>query len=82
MWRWCRRGVLARSGKRIKLQHIRVGGKIFTTAEWVIAFGRHLADADAQYFEARIEPSRCTDIAPDRRQHLNRINRELEDAGL
>ena len=32
VWRWCRKGVLSRGGERIRLQHQRVGGIIFTTA--------------------------------------------------
>lgn len=56
LWRWCRRGVLARNGERVRLEHIRAGGKIFTTAAWVDEFGRRLADADAEYFAAD-EPS-------------------------
>lgn len=51
MWRWCRRGVKARDGQRIRLQHTRVGGKIFTCLTWLEAFGRQLADADAKYFD-------------------------------
>jgi hypothetical protein len=55
MWRWCRRGVLARSGQRIRLQHVRVGGKIFTTAAWLREFGQQLAEADRAYFESKLE---------------------------
>ena len=50
LWRWCRRGVLARNGRRVRLQHVRVGGKIFTTPRWVEAFGNALAEADNSYF--------------------------------
>lgn len=51
LWRWCRRGVLSRCGERVRLQHMRIGGKIFTTAAWVEEFGRRLAEADAAYFD-------------------------------
>ncbi len=51
IWRWCRRGVIARSGRRIRLEHVRVGGKLFTSAEWLESFGRRLAEADADYFD-------------------------------
>lgn len=63
MWRWCRRGVIARSGQRIKLEHIRMGGKIFTTQLWIDAFGRKLAEADAQYFDRDGEHDRPTPTA-------------------
>jgi hypothetical protein len=26
LWQWCRKGMLARSGERIRLPHIRIGG--------------------------------------------------------
>jgi len=51
LWRWCRKGVLARSGERIRLQHIRIGGKIFTTPAWLEQFGKALAEADAAHFD-------------------------------
>lgn len=50
VWRWCRRGVLSRAGHRICLQHIRVGGKIFTNEAWLGEFFEKVADADAAYF--------------------------------
>jgi len=51
LWRWCRRGVMSRSGQRVRLEHVRIGGKIFTTARWVEEFGKALAEADASYFD-------------------------------
>ncbi|MCC6284283.1 MAG: DUF1580 domain-containing protein [Phycisphaerales bacterium] len=50
LWRWCRRGVIARGGERVRLQHVRAGGKIFTTAPWVDEFVHRLASADEKYF--------------------------------
>ena len=92
IWRWCRRGVLARNGTRVHLQHVRLGGRILTTRRWLDEFGKALADADAQYFDT----SRCGTPAPEsgnkrndipkaenpRSQRLDRIERELEGAGL
>jgi hypothetical protein len=37
---------------------VRVGGKVFTTAQWVAEFGRLLADADAVYFDAKAEAAK------------------------
>jgi hypothetical protein len=51
IWRWCRRGVMARSQERVKLEHMRIGGKLFTTPRWMNEFGRRLAAADAHYFD-------------------------------
>lgn len=94
MWRWCRRGVIARSGERIKLEHIRIGGKLFTTPQWVNEFGRRLADADARYFDrdddSPIDGTSSPALAPSgRRARVSHalpsntdIDRELEEAGL
>lgn len=73
MWRWCRRGVLARSGERIRLKHVRAGGKILTSAAWVEAFIEELASADVQYFKlkddtAAATPARDPAFAPPKRR--------------
>lgn len=58
VWRWCRRGVLARTGQRVHLQHVRLGGKLLTTRRWLDEFGERLADADKEYFDlATPEPA-------------------------
>lgn len=38
-------------GERVHLQHVRVGGKLFTTPRWIEDFGTRLAEADAAYFQ-------------------------------
>ena len=53
MWRWCRKGVLARDGRRVKLQHVRAGGRVYTTRAWVNEFCTTLANADAAYFDSQ-----------------------------
>lgn len=53
LWRWCRKGVRARSGERVRLQHVRLGGRVLTTRDWLDDFGRQLALADTAYFEGR-----------------------------
>ena len=93
MWRWCRRGIRARSGRQVKLEHMRVGGKIFTTARWVREFGQRLAAADAEYFDARNEagavshprPAQKASEWPKRRAVApvaSNVEKELEEAGL
>jgi hypothetical protein len=89
IWRWCRRGVLARGGERIRLQHARVGGMIYTTAAWLEEFGRRLAEADAKYFdlcEAAAQAARTAEPAAARRRRRafpsqlpEQRRRELED---
>ena len=75
VWRWCRKGVLARNGQRVRLQHIRAGSKIFTTRAWLEEFGRNLADSDTRYFE--LAEAACAPRAP-RRRSLSRIERERQ----
>jgi hypothetical protein len=52
VWRWCRDGVKARNGERVRLQHVRAGARIFTTRAWLDEFMDKLAAADAEYFAA------------------------------
>ncbi|MBC7772688.1 MAG: DUF1580 domain-containing protein [Pyrinomonadaceae bacterium] len=53
VWRWCRKGIQTRDGGRIRLQHIRAGGKMFTRKDWMEAFWSALADRDTAYFDAK-----------------------------
>lgn len=46
LWRWARRGVLARNGTRIQLRHIRVGGRVYTTEQWLHEFFEAVMAAD------------------------------------
>jgi len=59
LWRWCRRGVLSRGGERVRLEHRRIGGKIFTAPAWLEEFGRKLAEADTRHFD------QCEEAAAD-----------------
>ena len=94
IWRWCRRGVLSRTGDRVYLRHVRVGGKIFTTARWLDEFGDRLAEADAAHFrltedDAVPPPVRSSNrkarrecFQQHRRATVEQAKQELEDAGL
>lgn len=55
VWRWCRTGVLSRSGIRVRLEHVRIGGRIFTTQLALDVFFKAVADADASHFDRRVE---------------------------
>ena len=93
IWRWCRRGVLSRSGERVQLRHLRMGGKLFTTARWLDEFGSRLAEADAAHFRltegdspppARPSPRkvRRERLVQHRRETIDHANQQLKDAGL
>lgn len=80
VWRWCRRGVLARTGERVRLEHIRVGGKLYTTPRWIEEFGRRLAEADASYFDATTDaPCSAPDPAQRPQPRGPRRRRRLTD---
>lgn len=84
IWRWCRRGLLGRNGVRIRLQHVRVGGKIFTSREWITDFTRQLAESDAAYFDAKAAaaqntPPRAAQYAAPKRPRQRKRRRVEED---
>lgn len=45
VWRWMVKGVKAPNGQTICLRHLRMGGKLLTTLDWIIEFGESLAAA-------------------------------------
>ena len=51
VWRWCREGVKAATGTRVRLKHVRFGSRIYTTRQWLNDFGLALAEADAAHFD-------------------------------
>lgn len=53
VWRHARVGIKARNGERIKLEHIRFGGRVYTSREALRRFGQRVAEADAQHFDSR-----------------------------
>ena len=74
VWRWCRKGIKSRSGQRIKLNHVRAGGKIFTTKAALDTFSQAVTEADQEHFDqvpntlpvvpTRTDPQRQKDIEP------------------
>ena len=48
LWRWCRRGLKVRDGRHVRLRHVRIGGRLYTTLDWIEEFGRQLAEADIE----------------------------------
>lgn len=84
LWRWCRKGVLARNGQRIHLEHRRFGGRIFTSTQALERFSKQLADADCEYF-APDEPSppsperRYDTVTKDRARRVELAERRLKE---
>lgn len=85
LWRWCRKGVIARNGERVHLRHVRIGGKIFTTRDWLADFGSRLAIADAAHFErvAADGPQRPVVLSQQKRlEQIEDARRSLAAAGI
>lgn len=57
IWRWCRHGILSRSGKRVRLEHRRIGGVLFTTESWLAAFFEALTRDDLAALDRRKKAS-------------------------
>lgn len=51
IWRWARKGVKARAGHKLYLDHVRIGGTIYTRKDWLFGFFRELAQADKAHFK-------------------------------
>jgi len=86
VWRCCRRGVKARDGTRVFLEHLRFAGKIYTSAEALSRFSEALTAADVAYFnqapgDSTTPPPRKR-TATQRSRAVERAHKELEAAGI
>ena len=84
VWRWCRKGVKARSGERVGLDHVRAGGKIFTSIISLEKFFSELARADRDYFsDPDPKPSRPKQPTKKQRQRsIRQAEATLKRAGI
>lgn len=91
VWRWCRRGVKSRSGVQVRLEHIRDGGKIFTTPESLDRFFTAVAAADAEHFgrsdgDTPLPHNRPSDSphssGSQRRRLIQQAEQILDQAGI
>lgn len=75
IWRWARHGIVARDGSVVRLQHIRIGGRVFTTEQWLHQFFEEVAKADLGHAAWQ---------HPKRRSISNhqRADEVLQEAGL
>ena len=74
--RWCSRGCKAKSGTLVRLEHIRCGSRIKTSAEAVKRFFAALTGDDQGGAESPPAPT-----ASERRKAAEAANRELEKLG-
>ena len=81
--RWCRPGIKARTGERVRLRHWRVGRKIFTTAEALEEFFERTAEADLPHFENRDAakaPAPASDGKPSDEERAEAVTRGKAEA--
>ena len=89
VWRWCRKGVLGRNLEHVHLQHVRMGGKIFTRREWLLEFGKAIATADSAHYDHQSRQVRATrpylpkpKTDQDRKSAIARAEERLRAAGM
>lgn len=59
LWRWCTRGFYVRAANQIvRLQHVQVGRRMFTTEEWLEEFIVKLSAAKEVARQARRRPKK------------------------
>ena len=78
IWRWCRRGLKSRSGKRVRLEHLRVGRRVLTTRSSLERFFRELTAADMPHFDSQT----ASISKPARSKAHARAERELKRRGV
>ncbi len=83
IWRWCRLGIKSRSGRRIRLEHVRVGARVFTTADAINDFVAAVAEADREAFDSQpAPPVNKPRTSKQRERAIAQAERELAGAGL
>ena len=87
VWRWCRRGLTSRSGEKVYLRHVRIGRKIFTTANWLRDFFNNVAWEDLVFFKRNKNHSHKNLKKKNRNGNPRNVQieeayRELSDDGI
>lgn len=83
IWRWCRRGIKTRTGGRVRLDHVRAGGKLYTSEAWLTEFFAAVAKADREHFEPdRSEPLSTPPTEKQRSRSIRRAEETLSTAGI
>ena len=75
IWRWCTRGI-----RGVHLEHVRVGGRVCTSADALNRFVNKLAEADSQEQSHPTSPRPRT--AERRAEEISAADAELAAAGL
>jgi hypothetical protein len=84
IWRWHAKGVRTRSGRRVRLEALRLGGRVWTSVQAIERFGIELAEAnmiDGEQDSLRA-PRPRTPSEAQRAAEIARAAAECEDAGI
>ena len=82
VWRWCRVGVKIKNGDRIKLHHVRFGGRLFTTEAALRQFSIDAAAGDEAYFDRATEPLPKPQTGKHRERSQAEARATLKAAGI
>ena len=82
LWRWCRQGLKARSGQRVRLCHVRIGREIHITEGALTEFFEALAAADLEKIPAPKMSSPPAVNTRQRSREIENANKELAAAGI
>ena len=78
LWRWCRRGL-----RGVRLEHVRVGNRVCTSAEALNRFVNALAAADQVPDPVPDKPTLPANLVPSRRdEEIRRASAALEKHGI
>ncbi len=80
LWRWCRRGVKAKSGHRVRLRFVRIGGRVFLPVGALDEFFAAVAAADAAHFETEQEAPALAAAPEPTTRRPSRREREIAEA--
>lgn len=73
IWRWCRKGAGG-----VHLEHIRIGGRLYTSAEALNRFVNRLAERDMERLRAPVETEPPAMPTPRRRRRPVQTDEEVE----
>ena len=84
VWRWARRGIKSAAGTRVRLEHIRIGGRIYTSLGALDRFFQAVADADLEHFADKpsSEPALSERSSEQRDREIAAADRRLAAAGI
>jgi len=84
IWRWCRKGIKSRTGQRVRLEHVRIGGKIYTSPEAMDRFFAEVARQDTEYFKDPdpVPPAHKQPSDKQRQRSIEEAGAELRQAGI